>query len=54
MKPNDKAVLMQLKMHELIKVNDKCMPYNNSGIGVMNIQFDLLWEEIYGYLPHGC
>ena len=51
---NEQAVKMQLKMIELIKVNDKCMPYNNSGICVMNIQFDLLWEEIYGYLPHGC
>lgn len=54
MKPLEKATLMQLKMIELIKANDKCMSYNNSGIGVMNIQLDLLWEEIYGYLPHGC
>ena len=25
--------------------------YENDDIGSMNVQFDLIWEEIYGYHP---
>lgn len=26
----------------------------DDNIGVMNIQFDLAYEEVYGCLPYGC
>ncbi|APC46538.1 hypothetical protein [Alteromonas phage PB15] len=50
---NEQTNLMRSMIAAQIHENDGCMPYNNSGIAIMDIQFNLLWEEVYGYIPDG-
>jgi len=53
MTQNQLANKMRSMLCAQIHENGGCMPYTPEGVAIMDIQFDLLWEEIYGYLPHG-
>lgn len=43
-------------MRKLIDIANRQAPckLTDENITLFNIQFDLAYEEIYGYLPHGC
>lgn len=43
-------------MRKLIKIASRQAPakLTDDNITLFNIQFDLAYEEIYGYLPNGC
>lgn len=49
---DQQANLMRSLLCAQIHKNGGCMPYSDEGVAIMNIQFDLIFEEVFGYVPN--